>query len=110
MTQQSPEMLACIDECLRCHKICLGEAMNHCLEAGGKHVGPEHLRLMLTCAEVCRTSAAVMLIGTRHHKHLCAGCAEVCEDCARSCENVGDMAECVRACRHCAETCRRMAA
>ncbi len=34
----SKEMQACIDECLRCYRICLGTAMTHCLEAGGEHV------------------------------------------------------------------------
>lgn len=106
----SSDMQACIDECLRCHSVCLGMAMHHCLEAGGKHVEPMHFRLMLTCAEACQAAANFMLIGTVHHKHMCAECADVCEDCAKSCEQVGDMQECVDACRACAESCRRMAA
>ena len=85
-------------------------ASNHCLPAGGRHVEPEHFRLMLACAEICRTSAHVMLIGTEHHKHMCRECADVCEDCARSCEAVGDMQHCVEQCRACAESCRKMAA
>lgn len=104
------EMQACIDECLRCYSTCLGMLMNHCLETGGKHLEPEHVRLMQACAEVCRTSAAFMAIGTEFHKRTCALCAEICEECARSCEQVGDMQECVDACRRCAESCRRMAA
>ena len=110
MHQISPEMRSCIDECLRCYQACLGTAMTHCLEQGGKHVEPGHFRLMMACAEICRTSAHFMLIGTPHHKHTCAECAEICEECAKSCEQVGDMPECVEACRRCAESCRRMAA
>ncbi|NOG73571.1 MULTISPECIES: four-helix bundle copper-binding protein [Roseicella] len=110
MHHMTAEMQACIDECLRCHSTCLGMAMNHCLEAGGKHVEPEHFRLMLACAEMCQTSANFMLIGTRHHKHTCRECAEICEECARSCEQVGGMDDCVQACRRCAESCRKMAA
>lgn len=110
MHQMSHDMQACIDQCLRCYQTCLGMASNHCLPAGGKHVEPEHLRLMLACAEICRTSAHFMLIGTTHHKHTCAECADVCEDCARSCEQVGDMQHCVDACRRCAESCRKIAA
>ena len=60
----SPKMQACIDECLRCYQTCLGMASNHCLEVGGRHVEPAHFRLMLACAETCRTSAHLMLIGT----------------------------------------------
>lgn len=110
MHQMSPEMQACIDECLRCHSACLSMAMNHCLEVGGKHVEPQHFKLMMACAEICRTSASFMLIGSEHHKRTCAVCAEVCEACAKSCEEIGDMQECVDACRRCAESCRKMAA
>ncbi|MEK0082532.1 four-helix bundle copper-binding protein [Benzoatithermus flavus] len=106
----SPDMRGCIEECLRCYQVCLTEASQHCLEAGGKHVEPAHLRLMLACAEACRASAHVMLLGVPEHKHSCAACAALCEACTRSCEQVGEMQECVEACRACAESCRRMAA
>lgn len=92
-----------------CHPGC-NMAMTHCLEQGGKHVEPGHFRLMMACAEICRTSAHFMLIGTPHHKHTCRECAEICEECAQSCEQVGDMQDCVDTCRRCAESCRRMAA
>jgi len=110
MQNLSPEMRACIEECLRCHSTCLGMAMGHCLQQGGKHVEPEHFRLMLACAEICQTAANFMLIGTRHHKHTCRECAEICEECAKSCEQVGSMEVCVQQCRRCAESCRKMAA
>ncbi len=110
MTLASPEMQDCIDACLRCYQTCLGMASNHCLPAGGRHVEPEHLRLMMACAEICRTSAHLMLIGLPEHAHTCRACAEICEDCARSCEAVGDMQDCVTECRACAAHCRRMAA
>jgi hypothetical protein len=74
-------------------------ASQHCLDVGGKHVEPRHMRLMLACAEICRTSAYFMELGTEFHKRTSAVCAEVCEECARSCEAVGDMAECIEACR-----------
>ncbi|HET6468414.1 MAG TPA: four-helix bundle copper-binding protein [Geminicoccaceae bacterium] len=100
----------CIDHCLACHTVCLATASRHCLEVGGRHTEPEHFRLMLACAEICRTSAAFMALGLELHRRTCAVCAEVCEQCARSCEEVGDMDECVQACRRCAESCREMAA
>ena len=106
----SPEMQKCIDECLRCYSVCLGMAMSHCLETGGEHVAPPHFRLMMACAEICRTAAHFMLIGTKHHKHTCAECAEICEECARDCERLDGMQECVEACRRCAESCRKMSA
>ena len=110
MHQTSSEMSSCIEECLRCYQTCLGAAMSHCLEAGGKHVEPKHFRLMMACAEICRTAAHFMIIGSGHHGHVCAECAEICEECARDCEQVGDMQKCVEACRRCAESCRSVAA
>jgi hypothetical protein len=108
--QMKPEMRACIEECLRCHSMCLGMASHHCLEQGGRHVEPAHFRLMLACAEICRSAADMMLIGSESHKRVCAVCADVCDACARSCEQIGDMQDCVEHCRRCAESCRRMAA
>lgn len=103
-------MQDCVDACLRCYGVCLGSAMGHCLETGGEHVAPPHFRLMLACAEICRTSAHFMLIGSPHHPHVCRECAEICDECATDCERLGDMDDCVEACRQCAESCRKMAA
>jgi hypothetical protein len=108
MHHQTPEMKNCIEACLDCYQICLSTASGHCLEIGGEHTEPKHFRLMLACAEICRTAAHFMLIGSPHHKHVCRECAEICEECARDCERIGDMQECVDACRRCAESCRKM--
>lgn len=107
--QPSLQMQKCIDDCVRCHQICLRMAMNHCLEMGGRHVEPGHFRSMITCAEICRTAADFMLASSPLHAQTCAVCAQVCDACARSCEQVGDMDECVRACRQCADSCRQQA-
>ena len=106
--QMSSEMQSCIEECLRCHSVCIGMASHHCLEAGGKHVEPMHFRLMLACAEACQSAANLMLIGIDHHKAMCRVCADVCEACAQSCEQLGDMQMCVDVCRRCADSCRHM--
>ena len=110
MHHLSQEMQACIDTCTRCHQVCLSMAMNHCLEVGGEHVAKEHFTLMMACAEICRTSATFMLIGSQHHQHVCRECAEICEECAADCERLDGMEECVEACRACAASCRQMAA
>jgi hypothetical protein len=106
----TPDMHASIDTCQSCHAACLGEAMNHCLEAGGEHVEPSHFRIMMDCAQICATTADFMLRGSAHHTHLCRECADICEACATSCETVGGMQGCIDACRRCAESCRKMAA
>ena len=104
------EMNSCIAECLRCYQTCLSTAMRHCLEIGGQHTEPQHFSLMMACAEICRTSAHFMLLGSALHKLTCRQCAEICEQCAADCERVGEMRECVDACRRCAESCQKMAA
>jgi hypothetical protein len=107
--QANQQVQECIKNCLDCYQTCLREAMNHCLEAGDKHVEPAHMRLMLSCAEMCRTAAHFMLSNSPLHQQTCGTCADVCEACAKSCESVADMDECVQACRRCAESCRNMA-
>lgn len=100
----------CIDECLHCYQVCLATAMGHCLETGGEHTEKTHFTTMMACAEICRTAAHFMAIGSPRHKGICGECAEICAECADSCERIGDMDACVAACRSCAESCRTMAA
>lgn len=104
-----PTLRDCIEDCNDCSDICLNEAMTHCLQKGGRHTAPEHMRLMLDCAGICRTAADFMLRSSAHHAPVCGVCADVCDACAESCEQLGDMDECAQMCRRCAESCRQMA-
>lgn len=108
MHEMSSEMQSCIDECLRCHQMCFGMAMTHCLEAGGDHVKPSHFRAMIACGEMCRDAAAMMLMKAPRAADFCRLCADVCEDCARECDPIPDMKDCAAECRRCAEECRKM--
>ena len=99
---------ACIEACKNCQRSCLETAMTFCLVQGGKHVQPEHFRLMLNCSELCQTCANFMLSQSTMHAEVCAACATVCDACADSCEQIGDMGECVRLCRDCARRCEAM--
>jgi hypothetical protein len=110
--QISPEMRHCIDECQSCHAVCL-ETILYCLQMGGEHAEPAHIRLLMDCAEICQTSANFMLRGSNLHSMTCAVCAEVCERCAEDCDRFQDdqmMARCAESCRNCASSCREMAA
>jgi hypothetical protein len=100
----------CIQECLDCYQICLETASGHCLEQGGDHVEPEHFRLMLDCAEICRTSADFMIRRSNAHRQTCDLCAQICERCAIECESFDDrrMQACAEACRRCAAECAEM--
>ncbi len=107
----SPEMQKCIDNCLDCHSVCT-ETVNYCLQKGGPHAEPNHIRLLLDCAEICQTSADFMLRGSDLHHETCGVCADVCEQCAADCDHFGDdkvMKACADTCRKCAQSCRQMA-
>jgi hypothetical protein len=107
----SREMQQSIDECLSCYSICVQTAQ-HCLEMGGKHAEPSHIRTLTDCAETCQTSAAFMLRGSPLHTRTCAVCAEVCRECERACRRIGDdemIGRCADACARCAQSCERMA-
>lgn len=100
----------CISDCWDCHSVC-SETVFHCLEMGGKHAEPTHIRLMLDCAEICQTAANFMLRGSALHVQTCALCAVICERCASDCARFGDdqqMKACADACRRCSESCQRM--
>ena len=107
----STEMQQCVDECLSCYSTC-EQTIQHCLEMGGKHAEPAHIRLMADCAEICRTSAGFMLRGSPLHTSTCGVCAEVCRACEKECRKMREdpeMLKCADACARCAESCERMA-
>jgi hypothetical protein len=102
--EMSQEMRDCISNCMTCHAVCL-ETISHCLEMGGEHASPQHIRLLQDCAQICVTSADFMLRMSDHHPQVCGVCADICDACARECESMADGAEFMR---RCAESCRRM--
>jgi hypothetical protein len=100
-----------INDALECSRIC-EETLSYCLQQGGRHVEAEHIKLLVDCAEICRTAAAFMARGSRHDAGLCRVCALVCQACADDCARFsGDkkMMRCAEACRRCAESCTHMA-
>ena len=100
----------CIENCVRCHRLCLETAARHF--RGEAQIEAPHLRLLLDCAEICRTSADFMIRGSDLHGETCGACAAICERCADECDRHGEdphMAACAEICRRCSETCREMA-
>ena len=110
MHHLDPKTRNAADLALDCYKHCHGMAMTHCLKVGGAHAEPDHLRLMAACAEICRTTAHLLLMDSVHGRHMASECAEICEACAADCARVGDMESCVAACRACAKACAALAA
>jgi len=108
---RSPEMDRCIDNCQECHESCLA-LVAHCLQKGGRHAEPAHIRLLLDCADICQTCADFMIRGSDLHTETCRACAEVCDRCAEDCARLGDdeaMKACAEVCRRCTASCHQMA-
>lgn len=97
-------------DCLECYRVCVDAAINHQLGVVARDVEPAHIRLLLSCAEICQTTANVVGAGSPLHKPTCRVAAKLCRRCASDCERLGDLEECVRAARHCADSCQRVAA
>ena len=107
----SVDMEECIQSCTDCHAMC-SSTITHCLQLGGRHAAYTHIRLMLDCADICRTSADFMLRGSQFHSRTCDICAEICDRCAEDCDKFIDdehMSLCAEVCRQCATSCRKMA-
>ena len=107
----SAEIQDCIDACTQCHAICW-EAINGCLMRT-QYVDPEHVALLLTCADMCSTNANAMVRSASAHAITCRACVQVCRLCAEACEKIRDdvqMQRCAEMCRRCAASCEAMAA
>lgn len=108
----SDEMKRCIQLCQECHALCI-QVIGHCINLGGRHAAPEHIRLLMDCAQICTTTADYMARESVLHQRVCSLCSEICMRCAESCEQVaGDdqlVKQCAEMCRGCAESCKKMA-
>ena len=111
-TQRAYTMEQCIDNCTNCHRICLETAARHFRGERSPRLDESLVRLLLDCAEICRTSADFMIRGSELHPHTCRACAAVCARCADECDRMGEdpyMAACSEICRRCALSCADMA-
>lgn len=106
------EMDRCIKLCQDCHALCT-RTIRHCLDLGGRHARPEHIRLLVDCAQMCQINVDYMLRESLLHERVCGLCAEACKLCAENCAQLaGDdlmLKQCVDLCRRCGESCERMA-
>jgi hypothetical protein len=104
------EMPRCIDECRTAHRQCQ-ETAARLLAEGWPGDGALVLQLW-DCADVCQTSASLILRNSELIGRACDTCAEACELCARECGRFVDdvrLQVCVEACRRCAASCRDVA-
>jgi hypothetical protein len=99
-----------IELCLRTHQECM-ETFQYCLQRGGEHSDPHHLKLMQTCVEITYSAARFMMLQSSYHHMICEICAQICQACAKSCESLRDdaMLDCSKLCLACADSCQIMA-
>jgi len=112
MSHHNRGLEECIENCNRCHDVCVQTAI-YCTKQGGKHVEADHLRLLADCIQICATSKDFMLRESPLHSETCRACAIVCEQCAADCDkmsNDSQMKRCADVCRICAESCHEMSA
>jgi hypothetical protein len=101
-----------VSTALDCFHAC-SSCVSHCLERGGDHASPDHIALLLDCADACVSMVASMSRRSPIHGIVARMCAEACRRCAEACEQFPDdevMRSCAELCRRCADECDRMAA
>jgi hypothetical protein len=108
----SPNRDECIQNCLDCHRACL-MTVPHLNRA--EHASQTHMTsLLLKCAQLCQTSACLMLIHSASYREVCYACAKACAYCAKECYDLanGDakLLHCADICHRCAKSCTGMAA
>ncbi len=110
-TNQDSSMQDCIELCYDCSTSCL-QLIPYCLKQGEDHAEAAHILLLQNCAEICRTSANLMISNSPFSADICKICADICKQCADDCEKFdGDlkMKRCADVCRKCADSCQSMA-
>lgn len=102
----TPETRKALDECTRCHQICL-TGSGHVLRKGGALADAHHIRLLSDCVELCETNSNFLLRGSPFGARTAALCAEICGRCADELDGSDDpvIQRCADACRSCAAAC-----
>lgn len=102
----------CIEACRKCSAAC-----DHCAVSCLNEEQLEHLKrciqLNLESSSICRSTAALMELGSVYSGQLAMVCAAICADCAEECEKHAAMGmehcrECADACKACAEACEQI--
>jgi len=106
MHTYSAQLQDSLEKLSACHQMCLSMALTFCLETGGEHARPQHIRLMLDCAGICAFARDAILRKSQFHSGILTLCADICETCGKACAALEQMEDCAETCRACAEACR----
>lgn len=66
----NPEMKACMEASHQRHVTCMHMAMNHRREMDGRRAEPQHMKIMMDCAQICAVAIDFMARTSEHHQHI----------------------------------------
>lgn len=101
-------LTACADSCTACADACLAEEQVENLR--------RCIRLNLDCAQLCRTTAALLVRQTEPDLEVVRATVRACvlarhscgDECERHADSHAHCRVCADACNHCADTCERI--
>jgi hypothetical protein len=103
--------LRCAEWTSDCYSSC-SQTLIYCLDAGGELAEPDHLRVLIDCAEICQCSQNSLLRRSKLSQLLATVAIEACEKCAESCRALDgsddQLDSCADTCLQCAESCREL--
>lgn len=101
-----------IQDNLDCYRACL-ETHTYCLKMDGKYAEPAHLRLLLDCSAMCKTTSNFILRQSEFSGEVSALSAEISLRCGEMCERINPNDEqfklCAHACRQASEASHHIA-
>lgn len=109
ITERTDKYQSCIDACNRCSQACL-ECMKLCLNEADVAARKDHIAMLMECARICKETACMMVLESKHVKEICKFCTSLCDKCGSSCLTFQDehCKKCAEECKNCANTCRAM--
>lgn len=102
----------CQENCENCYRVCL-QTVVYAMQQHDRPFHESHLRLLMDCADICRTCANFLIRGSELRDCICRACAKICEHSAEFCGERRDdpqMRLCEQVCLRCSESCAQMAA
>ncbi len=96
-----------ISACQSCHLVCQEALAYHGDETGGRQLSSQHIKRLMSCIEICQTTANMLMIRAPLTDRLCEICAHICEQCATSCRAIecDSMKQCAKEAGDCAKAC-----
>jgi hypothetical protein len=110
--RQDPRLRDAVTDCIDAYATCK-ETIAYSLEDGGELADARLIVTLLSCSDICRTTAEFIVTEADLASDSCQFCAVVCERCAARCDQWPEdeqMRLCAEAVRRVTATCLAVAA